>query len=361
MTQALQAHCGDVTALCPAPGGSIGGKILNRVARQMCGRRYDYGHTVSAARKYARYMENRLAEGDYDVIFAPASSTAVAFLNSPLPLVYASDATFRLLHNYYPEYSNLLARSVREGECIEQAAIKNAAVALYSSQWAADSAVRDYAAAQESVRVVPFGANLDFPPGKDEVVPRNGSGRVRLLFVAVNWLRKGGDIARDTLVKLLEMGVDAELIVCGCTPPAGSGHERLTVIPFLDKNDPSQRQALAELYLSADCLVLPTRHDCTPIVFCEANAYGLPVVTCDTGGVSGVIRDGVNGYLLPSGADGAQYAAMIAVACRGGHRFAELRDSSRKAYEERLNWDAWGGAVRGIIEDVLENRERSRV
>jgi glycosyltransferase involved in cell wall biosynthesis len=354
MARALQKQCGDVTFLGPVPAKQIGGKLYNRLVRFLLKKRYDYSHSLSYARKCAKYFEKKLDGQAFDVIFAPAASTGLAFLNTTVPIIYASDVTFSLIHNYYPEFTNLLHKSIREGNVIENAAINKSRIALFSSEWAARSAARDYGAKPENIRVIPFGANLDTAPEKEIVLNRKKSSGLRLLFLAVNWLRKGGDIAYETLLSLIRSGVNAELIVCGCVPPSGLSHERMTVIPFLDKEDPIQRQTLNDLFLSSDFLLLPTRYDCTPIVFCEANAFGLPVVTTETGGVSDVIRNGENGIVLPFTARGDEYAGMIVEIFNDDQRFTALKRSSRQTYDERLNWDSWAVAVQSIFDEILQ-------
>lgn len=353
MSQALQKHCGDVTFLGPFSARQLGGKVYNRLVRRLLGKRYDYSHSLSYARKCAKFFEKKLEGRSFDVIFAPAAATGLAFLNTRVPIVYASDVTFALLHNYYPEFTNLLEISTRDGNIIEKAAISNSRIALFSSEWAGQSAVRDYGAEPAKIRVIPFGANLDTLPLKDVVLNRGKSGRLRLLFLAVNWFRKGGDIAFETLVSFTKQGIDAELIVCGCVPPTGVSHERMTVIPFLSKDDPVQMKVLTDLFLTADFLLLPTRYDCTPIVFCEANAFGMPVVTTDTGGVSSLISDGVNGIMLPSSARGDQYADAIYGLYRDDVQYAALNRSSRAAFEERLNWDSWALSVGKVFTGIL--------
>src|SRR6266566_695712 len=202
-------------------------------------------------------------------------------------------------------------------------------------------------------------APKDECPPQDVALARKPSDRCRLLFLAAGWARKGGDIAFETLLKLEELGIAAELIVCGCTPPKAFVHERMRVIPFLDKNDQRQRRELEQLFMVSDFLLLPTRADCTPMVFCEANAFGLPVITTDTGGVSEVVRDGENGFLLPYEARGADYAEVVASLYRDEQRYVQLARTSRAAFESRLNWDAWGVAVKHILADLL-GHESSR-
>jgi glycosyltransferase involved in cell wall biosynthesis len=199
------------------------------------------------------------------------------------------------------------------------------------------------------VHIVPFGANLDEIPDRERAVRRPLVNTCRLLFIGRHWERKGGDLAFETLLTLERMGVPARLTVCGCTPPPGMSHPKLRVIPFLDKRIDSHRHALEYEYTQHDFLLLPTRADCTPIVFCEANAFGMPVVSTDTGGVAGVIRDGENGVLLPSAARGEVYAERIAEIFRHPPLYARMVLASRLAYEERLNWDVWGQTMRRLL------------
>ncbi|GAC1568569.1 MAG: hypothetical protein NVS3B14_18240 [Ktedonobacteraceae bacterium] len=105
----------------------------------------------------------------------------------------------------------------------------------------------------------------------------------------------------------------------------------------------------------SDFLLLPTRGDCTPIVFCEANAFGVPVITTSTGGVPGVIKDGENGFMLPLSARGAEYAEVIAKIYQDDQRYSELVKSSRAAFDDRLNWDAWGTTMNKLLDEMLHS------
>ncbi len=171
--------------------------------------------------------------------------------------------------------------------------------------------------------------------------------------MGIGWERKGGDIAYETLRALHALGIEAELIICGSTPPPGITREHMTVIPYLDKNDERQAREIEKLYALSDFLLLPTRADCAPNVFKEANAFALPVITTATGGVADIVRDGENGYALPYGARGDAYARVIADLWRDSSRYQQLAQSSRAAYDERLSWDAWAKAVYKIMREFV--------
>jgi glycosyltransferase involved in cell wall biosynthesis len=61
-----------------------------------------------------------------------------------------------------------------------------------------------------------------------------------------------------------------------------------------------KKEVLLDYYKAADLLVLPTKSDVWGLVINEAMAYGLPIITTDRC-VAGLelVRDGINGYLIP--------------------------------------------------------------
>lgn len=365
MSQALRKQCGDVTFLGPmdATAERVAGKIADIGYRLLRHRRYMYFHSEWVARRFGRVGTRRLARAgqSFDLVLA-CGAVDVAYLKTDLPIVLVLDATHRLVREYYPAYSHLAERSRRELDTFERRAIQRASLVLISSSWAARSAIADYGADPARVHAFPFGADLDTPPPPGVVDERKQTDRCRLLFLGSDWERKGGNLAVQTLSALEGMGVDAELVVCGCTPPPQVTHPHLRVIPFLNKRDEQQRQELESLYLNSDFLLLPTRSDCAPMVFCEAAAFGLPAITTDTGGVSEIVRDGVTGFTLPHAATADAYADVIARVYRDPNIYMGLVRASRARYEERLNWDAWIRQATPLITEAAHGqRPRPRV
>ena len=344
MAQMLRRGGYDITFLGPmhATAERAAGRVLDITRQVVSRKRYMYFHSIWVSRRFGRVATRRLEDADapFDLMLA-AGAVDVAFVRTALPIVLILDATHMLMREYYPAYTNLSPRSRRELDTIERLAIQRAALVLVSSSWAARSVISDYQADADRVHVIPFGADLESVPASSVLTTRRRTDRCRLLFLGSNWQRKGGDLAVETLLELERRGVDAELIVCGCMPPPGVTHPRLRVIPFLNKRDPQQREALEALYLNSDFLLLPTRSDCAPMVFCEAAAFGLPTVTTDTGGVAEIVKHGETGFTLPHAAGGDSYADVIARAYRDPTRYAELSSASRARFDERLNWDAW--------------------
>ncbi len=358
IAQSLQKYCGDITYLEPIHLRELLiGKIFNRSIQLLFKKSFMYYHCFPVAKSFAKVLARRLASQSFDVIVAPSCATEIAFLETDIPIVLIEDATFALLYNYYAQYKNLLKRSVYESEVLEKLALQKASMALYPSKWGTQSALEHYRADERSVHLVPFGGNIDTPPPIEVVQRKKKSARCTLFFLGVDWERKGGEIAFETLLRLEEKGLQAELIVCGCIPPARFAHERMKVIPFLSKKEEKQRKELETLFETSDFLFLPTRGETYGMVFCEASAYGLPIITTDTGGVSGAVTEGENGFLLPPSATGAQYAELIAKIYGDDQRYAQLVQSSRATYDNKLNWDAWGMTVTRLIHEMLERKK----
>lgn len=293
-------------------------------------------------------VQRQLKYNPCDLLFCPVSSEELNLIETSIPIIFLSDATPILIHNdYYKNFKNLEEFDLAEKH--EFTALSKSNKLVYSSQWAAKSAISDYQGDPEKVEVIPFGANLDDIPSVDQLFSKCNASRCRLLFIGKDWERKGGNIAFETLISLLNMGIDAELVMLGCVPPDDIKHERLNVIPFLNKNNPKQRKELNQLFLQSHFLMFPTRADCSPIVICEANAFGLPVITTDVGGIPTIVKDGKNGYMLPLSASSDQYASVIANNFGDRAVYEQLVKSSREEYDQSLNWDTWAERIHRVM------------
>jgi glycosyltransferase involved in cell wall biosynthesis len=351
--QTLQKNVGDVHFLGPVHFPKIIDKVLRGIAkfnRILFRKEYATKYSLLLSLYAARALKKRMKGRDYDCIVAPAAATELSYFKTHLPVIYISDTTFTLISNYYKrDFENILPFSRWEGNHLEKRSLEKSALIIYSSRWAAESAREDYHIPSNRIAVMPLGANMDFVPDRQGIYEKEKNPVLTLLFLAVEWERKGGPIAFEALQHLESMGITARLIVCGCVPPPAFAHPNMEVIPFLNKNKPEEHERFVQLLSSVHFLILPTRADCSLLVACEANAYGVPAITTATGGVPDIVHNEVNGYCLPYEAPGKEYAEVIARLFQDKTKYHQLVQSSRNRYEEHLNWNKWADQFKALL------------
>lgn len=320
---------------------------FDKVLRQLTGQDPMLNRARIMTRRKGRKVSSLLEADNVDVLFAPVGSTLIADLPpSKTPVVYCSDATVRLMLDYYDWFGTPSKAARTRAIASEGAAMRRADLLTFPSEWAARSAIDDYGIDPARIFVQPFGANMDNPPAREDVLGPRAEGPFRLLFCGVQWKRKGGDVMLAAAERLIAAGINIELTILGCTPPkewAPSNALRrvTTVIPFLDKKNPEERARFREIFTRADLLVLPTQAECYGVVFCEAAAFGTVSLGTATGGVPEVIREGETGFTLPPGSDGAAYAARIEALLGDPDLLDRMRHAARDDFETRLNWSVW--------------------
>jgi glycosyltransferase involved in cell wall biosynthesis len=306
---------------------------------------------VEFLRPYAKYfskqLEKELLKRKADVLFVPAAPQLIAYADTKLPIIFMTDATFAQIQGYYDTWENFSPSNIKQGIGVDKLAFKKAAHCMLASDWCKQSAMHDYGLNEHKISVVPLGANLDKAPLVKEI--NFESNTCNLLFLGVEWKRKGGDIALQAFRLLKQKKIKVTLHIIGCTPPEPIKEKGVTVIPFLDKNNPAEFEKLHNIFLNTDFLLLPTRAEAAGIVFCEAAAYGIPSFTTNTGGVSTYVRNGINGYTFDAAEDGHAYAEKILETYTNPEQMKNLKQSSRKLYDQTLNWDAWGKAFGTIM------------
>jgi len=271
--------------------------------------------------------------------------------------VFWTDATFAAMVDYYPTYSHLSAESIRQGNEAEQRALEHCRLAIYSSEWAARSAIAHYSVAEEKIRVVPFGANLECTRCTEDIetlIAARPRTPYKLLFLGVNWERKGGAIALAVAKELNRSGLPTELSIVGCPPITDEALPPFVkVLGFISKMTPVGMRRLEQLLSEAHFLIVPSRAECSAIVFCEANSFGVPCLSTRVGGTPEIIRDGVNGQTFERDAPISAYCAFIADVMSDYTRYQELALSSFGEYQARLNWDVAGQRIKALLEEIL--------
>jgi glycosyltransferase involved in cell wall biosynthesis len=298
-------------------------------------------HSPAVLRSYARQIDSLMRDHPVDVIFS-TSTIPITLLQCREPIVVWTDAVFHSMVGYYSgSFANLSKNAVEQGKLQEETALKRCAIVAYSSTWAMEAAKRLTDAGK--IRLLPFGSSVPVRhTAADIAALAKQKRKVRkdqceLLFVGVDWERKGGETAAETARILNETGISTTLRVVGCKPQSNYP-PFVEFTGFIDKNNADGRERIADMFRSADFFILPTKAEASAVVFCEASSFGLPSLTYATGGLSDYVRNGVNGVCLPAGSPASEFAAQIKKWLSDPGEYEALSARAFAEYEERLNW-----------------------
>jgi len=346
MLEGLKNHFEIVDAIGPINNvfiKSLG--IINRITLFIFSKRYNHRHSFFKSFLSAKIIKHRLKKQNYDFIFAPSVPAEIALLKTDIPILYTSDSSFGQLNNYYEGFTKLFDFSIKESNINQKKTIQKAAILSYSSHWAANY-VNEFYKPQGKVFVNAYGANINEENinYKPKTIDKNKE--IKLLFIGVEWERKGGKIIFETFLELLK-NYNVKLTVCGCIPPVK--HQSMTVIPFLNKNDKNDFKKFNSLMEESHFLFVPSEAECYGIVFCEASAYGVPSISRNTGGISGAVQNNINGILLEPKETFQAYVEVFKNLIENPLKYEKLSQSSRDLYLNKLNWKVWSKEISNLI------------
>lgn len=119
-------------------------------------------------------------------------------------------------------------------------------------------------------------------------------------------------------------------------------HDRVTFL--------GERHDVPLLLGLLDVFVMPSLHEGIPMALLEALAAGCPVIASDVGGVPEVIRDGVDGMLVPS-----KDPAAIAKAISALQMSEPLRVRFQRAGPERVGTEFSAGRMASCTKDFYRS------
>ena len=330
-------------------------KIKQAWKKFACDQRESPRFNTVAAEHYSHQVAKQLEKLSVNAIVSPLINP-IAYLDCKQPIVLWTDALYAALLGFYPPFSYHSASSIQQGNKITTECLSRCNLAIFSSDWAANSAVELYGASRDKVKVVPFGANINAFPSLEEIrdiVKNRATDKIKLLFLAKSWERKGGDVVLAVAKHLHEAGHPVELTIVGYTPP------NLTPVPpyvkclgFVSKHTPDGKKKIQSLLSETHFLFVPSRAEAYGIVFCEANAYGVPCLTTHVGGIATIVKNNINGMTFALDASVSTYCNYIVDLMQQRARYEALSLSAYNEFITRLNWKVATQTVKKMMQEI---------
>jgi glycosyltransferase involved in cell wall biosynthesis len=157
-----------------------------------------------------------------------------------------------------------------------------------------------------------------------------------LLLIGNDWRNKGLPSILEALEKL--SGSPSRLLIVGNDSTAHF-REMAKNLGVSDRCVWEKGCAdILDVYAAADIYVSPTREDSFGMPVAEAMACGLPVITSAFAGISSLLHDGMDCFVLRDPRDAESLAKLIRLLCEQGELRSRMGNAAAKTALE-WNWD----------------------
>jgi glycosyltransferase involved in cell wall biosynthesis len=235
--------------------------------------------------------------------------------------------------------SKLTRRQYHQAVAVQRRVLHEAAHVFTLSEWARQSVILDLGVNPDRVTTIYGGPNVNIPVHSD--IPRKPH---QILFVGIDWHRKGGPQVVEGFRHFRQRVPDAELVIVGCSPKINCPGVR--VEGYLHINDPAAQKRLSRLYAESAIFTLMSDFEPLGIAFIEAFAMGLPVVAYRSGSRAEIVHEGQSGLLCEDREPKTISDAFYRLLSNPKEREA-MGKYAKNLVKTELNWDS---AVSKIIE-----------
>lgn len=213
---------------------------------------------------------------------------------------------------------------------LEKEAYQHAAHICTRSQNVKESIIQDYGISSQKISVIGGGVNFERLP---ELGTRKKTQRPTVLFIGVDWFRKGGDILLRAFERVSLKIPNSRLLMLtqGDIPADFSLHNVEIVRPSWD------REKIIDLYRQANVFVLPSRLETWGDVLLEAMSFGLPCIGVYGEAMEEIIEDEHTGLLIAPEDPEALSVAMISL-LSDPERCKAMGLNARKKIEGEFTW-----------------------
>lgn len=317
--------------------------------------------TIGLKGSFAFFSEDRLKNIEQEFKNQNKSENDAHFFfgNTPWIKIYPTkpyfvymDADFITYLKVFSDYSKFSEFDINRIANQEKTWLENAEIIFFGSNWIKDETIR----------------NLDLPERKNKYIVVNTGGHIpipekdtysykkdelSLLFIALNFEKKGGFDAVDIFLECKKNISKVKLTIIGERPPQHVlDIKGIEYLGRLSKSKPNELKKMEETFQNASFLIHPTKMDTMGAIIPEANYFGTPVFASNKFGIPDLILDGKTGILINNNDSIIDIASKVSLIFKDQVRYMNLRECARTYSVEKFSWDAIGKRIAKSIQGI---------
>ena len=305
-------------------------------------------HTPYYFRQLKRNVKRKLIPSDYKFTFQTQSLWDLSLDGVP-HFVYTDHTELA-----YQRYK-FLDRPIYPQAWLdcEKEVYQNAELIFTTSDFCSRSVIEDYDIPAEKVICVHSGINLKH--GLNDHTEKTYDSK-NILFVGVEWKRKGGPQLVEAFTEIKKRHPTATLTIVGIN--ADDVDRRYLEVQGLNFTGFVQSENLEAYFMNAQVFCLPSLVDPSAVALIEAYSYFLPVVSTRVGGTPSRVVDGKTGLLVEPDDVGSLIDKLNTLLsdpdmCR------EYGKNGNKLKDEHFTWEQVSNKIRHHIESFERSSQKT--
>jgi glycosyltransferase involved in cell wall biosynthesis len=226
--------------------------------------------------------------------------------------------------------------------------IKNDAIFTFSD-YVKQSIIKDFGINEDKIHVVYGGSNIEVPNlTKHEL--DNKYHNKNILFVAVDFARKGGSTVIEAFKIVKREVPEATLTIVGSSPDIKE--DGVNVSGFINKNTLTGEKQLAQYFTNASVYVLPSLYEAFGVSYIEAMHFRTPCIGSNIAAIPELITDGETGFVIKP-EDYITLADKIIQILRSPQLIRDMGDSGYAKAQEKFTWERVAGKMMAVMQKLI--------
>jgi glycosyltransferase involved in cell wall biosynthesis len=277
--------------------------------------------------KRTQYADKKLDDlkKKYDLIIQTGWLPAI-LEKKEIPRCIYTDYTMKLSEREYPKGNRFFSSTDKEQWlAMETKSYQNADIVFTHSSHTRQSLIEDYGVKEFKAVIVYAGTNINILLD----TKKNYNQKI-ILFIGIDFERKGGYILLEAFKKVKNTIKDARLIIIGSNPEVD--------INGVEVKGFVSHECKEQFYNTSSVFAMPSISEPFGLVFLEAMAHKIPCIGTNVAAIPEIIINGETGFLIePNNPD--QLAEKLILLLNDENLMQKMGEAGKKRVERLFTWD----------------------